>query len=350
MRPLQQLPVNQPSVQNLHNQPMVQDLQDENNMLKAQLADLQERLLSQYQMMEMTTKSLSDVVFKLELEREENLHKTEELRANNHALSNSLQLIARQRKQISESINYATRIQKALIGNEKILQSIIPDSFLLHIPKDGLSGDFIYIVKKRHLIYLAVGDCTGHGVPAGMLTIVATMILARLIEDAEAYLEPSQIIHTLDFLFTEQMMMNDISMRDGLEIGLCIIDTKENMVHYSGAHQSLYHVQNNELTEYKGNKDTIGWCLRGYLDKTFETTSIPFVPGNSGCFYMASDGFPDQFNAEGKKLMSKNFKKILTNICCMPIREQNDILHSLFVEWKGTARQTDDVIVAGFRL
>jgi serine phosphatase RsbU (regulator of sigma subunit) len=300
-------------------------------------------------MMEITTKNLSEVVFKLELEREENLHKTEELRANNHALSNSLQLIARQRKQISESINYAKRIQKALIGNEKILQSIIPDSFLLHMPKDRLSGDFIYIVKKRHLIYLAVGDCTGHGVPASMVTIVATMLLARLIEDAGAYLEPSQIIHTLDFLFTEQMMMN-LSIRDGLEIGLCIIDTKENMVHYSGAHQSLYHVQNNELTEYKGNKDTIGWCLRGYLDKTFETTSIPFVPGNSGCFYMASDGFPDQFNAEGKKLMSKNFKKILTNICCMPIREQNDILHSLFVEWKGTARQTDDVIVAGFRL
>ncbi|MDW8205469.1 MAG: SpoIIE family protein phosphatase, partial [Cytophagales bacterium] len=308
------------------------------------------RLLAQYQMMEMTTQQLSEVIFKLELEREDNLNKTEELRANNQALSESLNIIATQRKQITESISYAARIQRALISHEHTLRALLPHSFLLHMPKDTISGDFAYVTQKRHLIYLAVGDCTGHGVPAGMLTVVSLMLLSRLIEDADTQIEPSHIIHTLDFLFNERMQNSESNLRDGLELGFCIIDTKNQVIQYSGANLSLYDVKNGELTEYKGSKDTVGWCLRGYLDKTFETHTIPFTKGDTRCFYLATDGFADQCNSENKKLMTKNFKKILANICCMPIAEQGDILRHLFNEWKGTARQVDDVLVAGFQL
>lgn len=328
----------------------IEALERENAALWQRISELEERLAAQYQMMEMTTANLSEVVFKLELEREENLHKTEELRANNQALLESLQIISRQRKQIAESIGYAARIQRALTGNEKILRTVLPDSFLLHLPKDALSGDFLYVTRKNHLIYLAVGDCTGHGIPAGILTIVATMLLTRLIEEADAQIEPSQIMHTLDFLFTDQMTMYDVNMRDGLELSLCIIDTKNNVLHYCGAHQSLYFIKNCEMTELKGNKDVIGWSLRGYLEKNFETQSIPFQKDGSNLFYLATDGFADQFGTNNKKLMTKNFKKVLENICCMPIIEQGDILRRIFFEWKEAVPQTDDVLVVGFQL
>lgn len=323
---------------------------NEKVQLKQQLQELNEQLLSQRQMMEMTIQHLSRVVFHLELEREESLQKTEELKANNAALSESLQTIARQRKQITESIRYASRIQCALFSKYQQLTQVLPHSFFLHLPKQELSGDFAFVMQKRHLIYIALGDCTGHGIPASMLTIVANMLLSHLIEEADAYVMPSQIIHTLDFLFNEQMMGSDANVRDGLEIGLCIIDTKENILHFSGAHQSLYHMKNGIMQEYKANKDTVGWSLRGYLDKSFETISIPFEKGNSGCFYMASDGFADQFNAEGKKLTKKSFKKILENLCGYHIAEQEDLLRDIFFEWKGDSKQIDDVAIVGFSI
>ncbi|WP_448518880.1 SpoIIE family protein phosphatase [Rhodoflexus sp.] len=325
-------------------------LKEENAALHKQIAELQERLLAQYQMMEITTSHLSDAIFRLELEREESLHKTEELKANNAALSESLQTIARQRKQITESIRYASRIQRAIFAKQTPIQQVLSNSFFLHLPKNNLSGDFAFIAQKRHLIYIALGDCTGHGVPASMLTIVSHMLLSRLIEDADAYVMPSQILHTLDFLFNEYLTGSNPNVRDGLEIGLCMIDTKENVLHYSGARQPLYRVRQDGIQEYKSSKDTVGWSLRGYLDKSFETIHIPFEKGNNGCFYLATDGFFDQFNLKGRKLMRKNFKKILENICRYPITEQEGILHDIFYEWKGNSKQIDDVGVIGFAI
>lgn len=328
----------------------VESLERENAVLRQKISELEERLLSQYEMMQITTSHLSEVIFKLELERETNLQKNEELRTANQILSKNLQLISRQRKQIAESIRYAARIQKVLMCNERMVRQILPQSFVLHLPKDILSGDFVYVKRKNHLIYLAVGDCTGHGIPAGILTVVAMMLLGRLIEDASAQINPTHIMHTLDYLFTEQMIIHKPNMRDGLELGLCIIDMKNNMLHYCGAHQSLYCIKNGQLTEYKGSKDTIGWSVRKYLEKNFETRSIPFKKGDNDCFYLATDGFADQFGTNGRKLMTKNFKKILESVYNKPVTEQGEVLNNIFTDWKGSINQTDDVLVTGFQL
>lgn len=326
----------------------MQEIIEENKQLRKQIAELQERLLAQYQMMEITTKSLSENITMLALEREESLCKTEELKVINAAISESLQIIEHQRKQIMESIRYASHIQHVLFFKWKQVAQVLPNSFFLHLPKEQLSGDFIFAMKKRHLIYIALGDCTGHGVPASMLTIIANMLLSRLIEEADTYITPSQVIHTLDFLFNEQITGQDANLRDGLTMGLCIIDTKENTLHYSGAQQSLYHMRHGVMHEYKGSRDTVGWCLRGYLDKSFATISIPFEKGGGDCFYMASDGFADQFNSEGRKLTRKNFKKILENLCGYPVVEQENLLRDIFFEWKNNSKQIDDVAIVGF--
>lgn len=254
-------------------------------------------------------------------------------------------------QQILESMRYAKRIQQALCTCERRLRCVFPNSFMFHLPKCELSGDFVYLQQKRERIYLVVGDCTGHGIPASLLTVISVVQLNQLIEEAGKEIEPAHILYTFDFLFTEQLKNEESPIiRDGVEMAVCIIDQRERVLHFGGARQSLYYICHNELHHYKGSRDTLGWSLKTYLQKDFQTISIPLQPDQTNRFYFATDGFANQFNPEGKKLTPKNFRAMLKSISYLPMQEQGDLLKELFLQWKGDSKQIDDVLIIGFQV
>jgi serine phosphatase RsbU (regulator of sigma subunit) len=250
-----------------------------------------------------------------------------------------------QHREITDSINYAKRIQDAILPPLSLVHQHIPDSFILYQPKDIVAGDFYWMEKVDDNIIFAAADCTGHGVPGAMVSVVCHNAMNRSVREFKL-IEPSKILDKTRDIVVETFEKGQEDVRDGMDIALCTINKKTKKLFFSGANNGLYFIRNGELTQYKADKQPIG----KYDDaKPFTQHEIDLEKGD--VIYTFSDGYPDQFGGEkGKKYMYKKFRDLLLSIHHKPMEEQHQLLVDSFENWRGNLEQVDDVCIIGVKI
>lgn len=260
--------------------------------------------------------------------------------------------VVHQKQEITDSINYARSIQRSLIPSEEQFNSYFTDSLVLFKPKDIVSGDFYWIYEKNGLVFYATGDCTGHGVPGGFMTMLGLSFLNEIVEVKQVE-NPGLILDLMrdKIISTLRQKGNIGENKDGMDITVCCVDKHKKQLLYSSANNPLYLIRTNaqktkELLIYKADKQPCGF----YHDyKSFTCHSIDLLEGD--CLYTFSDGFPDQFGGrDGKKFMHKQFKETLLNISDKSFSEQKKLLNDTLLQWQGNLEQVDDVLVIGVRI
>jgi PAS domain S-box-containing protein len=251
-------------------------------------------------------------------------------------------------KKINDSINYARRIQNAILPDSGIISKALPDSFILYKPRDVVSGDFPWFVQLNDDIFIAAVDCTGHGVPGALLSLIGYFLLNDIVK-SRRITDPGKILDMLDEGMTQTLKQDqgDAATKDGMDIALCRINKKTNVVEYAGAHRPLYAILEGNLTEIKGNKFPVGGGV--FKNQTnFTTSTLKLKTGDS--VYFSSDGFPDQFGGpESRKLGSKKMRELVEQVKDKHSAEASYILEQSWESWRGTHKQTDDVLLIGIR-
>jgi serine phosphatase RsbU (regulator of sigma subunit) len=259
-------------------------------------------------------------------------------RAANLALKKQNEEIRHQKQEITDSINYARRIQESILPPAKYIKDRLPDSFILYKPKDIVSGDFYWVEKAEGHVLFAAVDCTGHGVPGALMSVVGLNLLNQAVHEKQLT-KPSDILSFLDEGVNNTLRQSggSESVKDGMDLALCSLDTSLGRLQYAGAYNSLYIVQDNELREIKADKFPIGVNIDGKAD-TYTNHEIPVKKGD--CVYLFSDGYADQFGGpKGKKFKYNALRKLLLEIHRKSMDEQQAILDRTIEEWKGSLEQ-----------
>ncbi len=263
-------------------------------------------------------------------------------------LKNAYDIIEENHREITASINYASRIQKAILPNPREIRGLLSNSFFLYLPRDIVSGDFYWFSRMKNKLILVAGDCTGHGVPGSLMSMLGISFLEEIVNNRKI----TESGHILDELRKEvQRALHQKGekeeAKDGMDIALCVIDRTKETIQYSGAYNNLYLLRNDELIEYYADRMPIGIYELG--DKSFSSQDIPYLSGD--IIYMFSDGYNDQFGGPNtKKFKSTALKELLLDIHKLPLKEQKKRLESEFQKWKGNNPQTDDVLIVGMKL
>jgi len=259
---------------------------------------------------------------------------------------NNRKILRDKNREIMDSISYAKRIQEAIFPSDNLIKSHLPDSFLLYRPKDIVAGDFFWLDKINDDVIFAVADCTGHGVPGALVSVVCNNALNRSIHEFKIS-QPSLILDKIRELVKKTFERSEEEVKDGMDIALCSYNPKSNVFQFSGAFNSLYLIRNDKvLSEVKGDKMPIGVHLR---EGAYTNNDIKVNKGD--IVYLMSDGYQDQFGGpKKKKFLSKQLKEMLVTIHEKPLQEQKEILGLTFENWKGDSKQTDDVTIFGMRI
>ena len=251
-------------------------------------------------------------------------------------------------KKINDSINYAQRIQGAILPNNEIINRVLPDSFIMYKPRDVVSGDFPWFTQIGDDIYIAAVDCTGHGVPGALISLIGYFILNDVIRGRKIS-DPGQILDLMDAEVTKTLRQDqeDSKSKDGMDIALCKINLKKNEVEYAGAHRPLYYMDAGEMVEIKGNKFAIGGGR--YRNQTdFTTTNIKVKKGDS--IFFCSDGFPDQFGGpDNRKFGSKRTRELVAELHSGNMKQVHTQIDNVWEKWKGDEKQTDDLLMIGIK-
>lgn len=263
-------------------------------------------------------------------------------------------------KEILDSIGYAKRLQEAILPPKKQVKECLPNSFILYKPKDIVAGDFYWMSKSGDSIMFAAADCTGHGVPGAMVSVVCSNALNRAVKEF-GLTDPGRILDKVKELVVETFEKSEKEVNDGMDIALVSLTFdvenlkfKDNFKHqssniklrYSGANNPLWLIRNKNLTEYKGDKQPIG----KHIDvKPFTTQHLDLQPGDT--IYIFSDGYADQFGGErGKKFKTSRMKELFLSIQDKNMDEQSETINRTFEDWKGELDQIDDVCMIGVRV
>ncbi|MBN2669642.1 MAG: PAS domain S-box protein [Bacteroidales bacterium] len=249
---------------------------------------------------------------------------------------------------ITESINYAKRIQKAILPDNKILQDYFPNSFIFYKPKDVVSGDFPWLFERGDIVYVAAVDCTGHGVPGALLSFIGYFLLQNIV-DHDRELSAAEVCDELHYGVRKTLRQDQdgASARDGMDIALCKYNKKTKQLDFAGAHRPLYLLRNGELEIFKGDKKAIGGIPhKKKLEKDFTNYTIQ-IQENDKIFFF-SDGLPDQVGGEDlKKYQTKRMQEIINNNNEASMTEfSNQFVHD-FNKYKGDHKQIDDVLLIG---
>ena len=268
----------------------------------------------------------------------------EEIESQRDKLAGQNDEIQKINKDITSSIEYAKRIQTAMLPLESNIQAHLEDYFILFKPRDIVSGDFYWFTHKNDKTFIAAVDCTGHGVPGAFMSMIGAEILTTIVNNKEVY-DAAEILFLLNKYIRTALKQDATENQDGMDMALCVIDKKNETVEFSGAKNPLFVIQDGELTKIKGSRQSIG----GYQFGEFEKHTVKYT--TPSWFYIFSDGYADQFGGENQsKFMIKHFKKILMNNYQKSMKEQNEILDKAISNWMISTRQTDDILVIGFKL
>ncbi len=260
------------------------------------------------------------------------------------------ELIAIQKEQIEarsqeimDSIIYAKRIQAAILPRESKVKKLLPDSFIYYNPKDVVAGDFYWLEEVSDGILLAAADCTGHGVPGAMVSVVCNNSLNRAVQQM-GVTNPADVLNKTRELVADEFNKSEENLKDGMDIALCKFSGSK--LYFAGAHNPLWIIRDGKLIELKGDKQPIG-----AFEKEFPFTSHETEIQKNDLIYIFTDGFSDQFGGDkGKKFKSANFKNFLLQIHQLPMQTQLLELTTMFGKWKGDLDQVDDVCVIGVRV
>jgi len=257
-------------------------------------------------------------------------------------------LLAEKNKEITDSINYAKRIQEAILPPLDIIKKHLPLSFVLYQPKDIVAGDFYWFEQVENHSFIAAADCTGHGVPGALVSVVCSNALNRSLHESEIT-EPGKLLDNTRELVLDTLSKNDKDVKDGMDISLCRItpngDRAAYDISWAGANNSLLYFQNGELKELNPDKQPVG---KTEIKKPFTTHDIQLRKGDLLLLY--TDGYSDQFGGpKGKKFKFNNLKKIIAENSAENPETINTKLQTAFENWKGELEQIDDVCIIGIR-
>ncbi|MBI2259657.1 MAG: SpoIIE family protein phosphatase [Flavobacteriia bacterium] len=272
-----------------------------------------------------------------------------ELAEKNKIIHEQKVIVEEQHKEITDSIKYAERIQGAILPPDQKWLKILPNSFVLNKPKDILSGDFYWIAQTDEHIFVAAADCTGHGVPGALISIVNFNLLNKAVLE-KGLKNPGEVLDAVNIWLTESLnqTIENSSIKDGMDVALVSINKKTGQILYSGANNPLYWFHKNELIEIKADKFPVGAFINEDVQH-FTTKEIPAQFGDT--LYLFSDGFADQFGGPlGKKYKYKQLKEKFFEILQEPMEEQKIKLEIEFRSWKGEYEQTDDVLIIGIQV
>jgi len=265
----------------------------------------------------------------------------EELRVMQDELKDSLE-------RISQSINYAQRIQDAIIANTQELTEAFPDSFVMFRPRDVVSGDFPWYLKINGYHYVAAVDCTGHGVPGAFMSLIGYFLLNKIVKE-QGVSDTGEILCALHLEIVNVLNQeSDLEVHDGMDMAICRIDPAKNEVMYSGAGNPVYHMSGDQLIEYKGDF----WSIGGTQYKKrcpYKSHSFDYKKGD--IIAMFSDGITDQFSADGStKFGYRKIQKHLAENADKPMKDFSDSIQKEMDDWMGNHRQMDDMLLMGVRL
>ena len=258
-------------------------------------------------------------------------------------------------KQITASINYAERIQRSMLPDQKMLKGIFKESFIIYKPKDVVSGDFYWFERinraGKEFMVVAAADCTGHGVPGAIMSMMGNNLLTNIVY-YQNYLDPNKILARMDQEIKYELKQgeNPEDSKDGMEMALCVIDLDTNELDYAGGGIPLYIMRDGELITYKPDKVMLGGMVgQSEDDNALNVHHIQLQKNDK--IYLCSDGFQDQFGGpQDKKFMAKRLRELFKEIHGESMEEQNTMITERFQDWKKDTDQTDDVMVLGFRI
>lgn len=252
-----------------------------------------------------------------------------------------------QRRELLASIKYASFIQQAILPDDKSVSKILHDFFILHKPRDIVSGDFYYCARKEEYIVAAAGDCTGHGVPGALMSIMGVSFLNEILS-SRGSVRASRILN----LLRERVMRalhqtgSEEENKDAIDMALCVYDPQKKELQYAGANNSLYHVRRKVLTEIKSDSMPVG--VNAIEEEPFTNQIVKLQKDD--VIYIFSDGYADQFGGpNGKKFKYGPFKNLIMEISDKSMSEQREELESVIMNWKGDEDQVDDILVFGIK-
>ncbi len=250
-------------------------------------------------------------------------------------------------KAITDNVTYAQRIQSAILPDLKLISKAFPQSFVLFLPKDIVSGDFYVFAEKNDRTLIIAGDCTGHGVSGAFMSMIGSSLLNQIINE-KGFVLPSTILNELNKAVIESLKQSENDSSDGMDVAVCSLNRERNELHFSGANRPLWLIRGNELSQIRPDKIPIGG-LQVARERSFTNHVIMLQPGDS--LYIFTDGYADQFGGDhGKKLMTAKFKETLLSIQHLAMPEQEKHLNNVFSQWKGNHEQVDDVLVIGVKV
>ena len=255
--------------------------------------------------------------------------------------------IEKQNKEIKYSFDYAKKIQNTVLPGDEVFETLFEEHFIFFKPRDIVSGDFYWISQSDHRIVLTAADCTGHGVPGSLMSMLGITMLHEIVNE-KGVMNSEEILNQLRLSIARTLKQEGKigEQKDGIDMALIIYDTQTRQLEFSGANNPIYIVRNGEMLEYKGNNMPVA-----YYEKMSDFTRYTIDMKQGDRVYMFTDGFPDQFGGpQGKKFKYRPFKDLLLEVHERPMEEQHRILNLIFDEWMGDLSQIDDVLVIGLKL
>ncbi|HLC82231.1 MAG TPA: SpoIIE family protein phosphatase, partial [Bacteroidia bacterium] len=262
------------------------------------------------------------------------------------------EIIQEKNKEITDSIQYAKHLKNAILPPISFVKKHLPDSFIYYKPKDIVAGDFYWMEFLNDSIYIAAADCTGHGVPGAMVSVVCSNALNRAVKEFKLT-APNKILDKVRELVVETFVRNDSfgeksenEVKDGMDISLCCINNTNKHLIWAGANNPLWIIRDKQLIEYKADKQPIG---KTDNPTPFTCNETQLLKNDS--LYLFTDGYADQFGGpKGKKFKYKQMQNLLLSCNSKPMNEQNEIIGKSFEEWKGNLEQVDDILIIGIKI
>jgi serine phosphatase RsbU (regulator of sigma subunit) len=273
------------------------------------------------------------------------------LEEKNVLIEDQKKLVETKNKNITDSINYAQRIQNSILPPDWLVKKLLPDSFVFYRAKDIVSGDFYWVEEKGEKVLFAAVDCTGHGVPGAMMSVLGFNLLTQAVNEKNIT-KPSDILQHLDWGVNQMLRQSteQNTVKDGMDLALCAVDFSKRELQYAGAYNGMWVIKNKtgEILEVKADKSPIGVNVGGVVDH-YTNHVLQLEKGDT--VYIFSDGYADQFGGPyGKKFKYRPMKELLARLQHQSMDEQGNIVEKTFDTWMGNLEQVDDVLVIGIRV
>ena len=283
-------------------------------------------------------------------QRDSIIEQKKDIEIHHEALIKQTDIIIKQNKAISESLDYASIIQTTVMPSVDYFKRVLPSSFVLFKPRDRVSGDFYWIKQRGDKIFLACADCTGHGIPGGFLSMLGITLLDEICSKSREDINPADMLGQLrkEFLSIFHYRNKEYVLREGINMSLCIYDSSVKLLRFAGAIHSLFVVKDGGVMQFRGDKLPIGYFGR----KEVKFSVYDVQVNESDVFYLTTDGYVDQFRHyknSYKKFSTPRFRKYIEEIYDLPFEQQLARIEQKHDSWKESCDQTDDILVIGFR-